>query len=289
MSQHEPDHTGSLSPRPFSGPRSRLTERESKERLFHAAEELIGRTGLTVGLDHLRFEDIIHRAGVARSAAYRIFPHKEQFYADLLCRLAGPSWAGTAAWDADTITVAAATLVAHLPEMGTADGRWRAMLEASRLGAEQNFKSLISSSHWRTYIALSATVMSMPDGEMKSKLADALRAAEQEFLERMASFYDVLSRALGIRLRAEFGTDFRVLAASGAAVIEGLGLRNSINPGMVKRRFDRFSAVDPTPRDWSLAAIGFTAILASMVEADPDWDPRNLELLRELAADEPDR
>jgi len=261
-----------------------MSERESKERLFQAAEEMISSTGLTVGLDHLRFEDIIQRAGVARSAAYRIFPHKEHFYADLLGRLAGPSWAGTAAWDEETIKVAAATLISHLPDMRTAEDRWRAMLDACRLGAEQNLRSLIASSHWRTYIALNATVMSMPEGGTRSTLAEALRTAEQEFLGRMASFYEALSRALGIRLRAEFGNDFRVPAAAGAAVVEGLGLRNSINPDMVERRFERFSAVDETLGDWSLAAIGFTAILTSMIEADPDWDPQNLELLRQMAS-----
>ncbi|MFI5588421.1 hypothetical protein ACIA5G_25440 [Amycolatopsis sp. NPDC051758] len=42
--------------------RSRLSEHETAERMLEAAMAMVGRTGLTVSLDHLRFEDIIREA-----------------------------------------------------------------------------------------------------------------------------------------------------------------------------------------------------------------------------------
>jgi hypothetical protein len=39
--------------------------------MLRAATEMINRTGLTISLDHISFEDVIRDAGVARSTAYR--------------------------------------------------------------------------------------------------------------------------------------------------------------------------------------------------------------------------
>jgi AcrR family transcriptional regulator len=52
--------------------------------MLDAAGAMIGRTGLTVSLEHLSFEDVIHQAGVARSAVYRRWPYKDLFFSDLL-------------------------------------------------------------------------------------------------------------------------------------------------------------------------------------------------------------
>ena len=59
-----------------------------ERRMLGAALAVVGRTGLTVSLDHLSFEDIIRDADVSRSAVYRRWPYKDLFFSDLVKQLA---------------------------------------------------------------------------------------------------------------------------------------------------------------------------------------------------------
>lgn len=68
--------------------RRRLSDAETAARMLRAGAESVERTGLTVSLEHLSLEDLIHTAGVARSAVYRRWPYKDLFFGDLLRELA---------------------------------------------------------------------------------------------------------------------------------------------------------------------------------------------------------
>ena len=56
--------------------------------MLAAAVAMVHRTGLTVSLDHISFEDVIRDADVARSAVYRRWPYKDLFFSDLVKELA---------------------------------------------------------------------------------------------------------------------------------------------------------------------------------------------------------
>ncbi|WP_353650315.1 hypothetical protein ABLG96_05100 [Nakamurella sp. A5-74] len=280
---------------PFRGRQPRLTQAHVQERLLDTGSRMVAGAGLTVGLDHLRYEEVIVHAGVSRSAAYRCFPNKDAFHARLLCTLADSSWAGVAAFDAQTISVAVRTVVRRRAELGTPDGRAAVMMDACRLAGERNFRSLVTTPGWRTYIALNAALLSMPDGQVKTDLAAALSRAETKFIDLMASFYRAMGKVIGMRLRPEFGDDYRSMAALSAAVLEGLGLRHALNPGVTSARFatapfdihgpDSAAAdTEDADTDWSLGAIGYAAIISSMSEPDPDWEPSFLDPLDEMAA-----
>lgn len=277
---------------PFRGRQPRLTQAQVQQRLLDTGGRMVAGSGLTVGLDHLRYEEVIVHAGVPRSAAYRCFPTKDAFYARLLCTLADSSWAGVAAFDPQTISVAVRTVVQRRSELGTPDGRAAVMMDACRLAAERNFRSLVTAPGWRTYIALNASLLSMPDGEVKTDLAAALSRAETKFIDLMASFYRAMGTVIGVRLRPEFGDDYRSMAALSAAVLEGLGLRHALNPEVTSARyrcapFDIGTPSPDTGTDWSLGAIGYAAIIHSMSEPDPDWEPSFLDRLDEMAANFP--
>jgi AcrR family transcriptional regulator len=63
--------------------------------MLKAAVAMVNRTGLTVSLDHISFEDVIRDADVSRSAVYRRWPYKDLFFSDLVKELAqAPSLAG---------------------------------------------------------------------------------------------------------------------------------------------------------------------------------------------------
>ncbi|WP_148673215.1 hypothetical protein [Tsukamurella tyrosinosolvens] len=47
--------------------------------------------GLGTGLEHIRLEDVVRDADVSRTAAYRCWPQREDFLADVLAALAEPA------------------------------------------------------------------------------------------------------------------------------------------------------------------------------------------------------
>jgi AcrR family transcriptional regulator len=230
--------------------------------------------GLTVSLEHLSFEEVIQRAAVSRSAAYRLWPSKIDFYDDLLLDLAGPDWAGAAAFDEDTTTLAHQIVDDHKEMLETEEGRLALVVKAARIGAEQNFQAVTASGQWRTYVVLTSTLVSMPEGETRDKLTQQMKEADDRFLERMATFYKEISARVGIRLRPEFGGDFKVLAALGASAVEGLGIRNLLTPELLGRTYESSYFAPYGEGRWSLASLGFTAILMTLVELDPAFDPR---------------
>jgi hypothetical protein len=56
--------------------------------MLKAAVAMVNRTGLTVSLDHISFEDVIRDADVSCSAVYRRWPYKDLFFSDLVKELA---------------------------------------------------------------------------------------------------------------------------------------------------------------------------------------------------------
>lgn len=239
-----------------------------RRRMLDAAQRLVDEDGgLTVSLEHLTLDRVIKEAGASRTSVYRIWASKDDFNSDLLKDLAGPSWQGTAAFDDATIRLARDTVAENLGELSSAEGRRRVLLETIRLAANQNFEAVISSAQWRTYVALSATVLSMPTAnENKDVILSALRESEQIFLESMAEFYEDMSIILGLKLKSNVPS-FETLAAAGAAVVEGLGLRHTLNEQLVNTRLKYAN-----DGDWHLASLAFLGIFDQLIEPVPDED-----------------
>lgn len=240
--------------------------------MLDAALAMVEETGLTVSLAHLSFEEVVHRADVARSASYRVWRTKEAFFDELLLQLAGPHWQGTGAFDPETLELAWVTVARRSDELATEEGRRAAMLEAARVGAQRNFEAMSSRPDWHAFVAISATVLTLPDGDFKRALQAALQESEARFLTAMAAFYERIMTVLGLRLRPEFGTDLRLLAAVGAAVVEGLGLRRIAAPEVVAQVYSGALFGAPSVERWTVPSIGYAAIVVSMLEFDPDFD-----------------
>jgi len=250
--------------------RSRLEQSQLRRRMLDAAQRLVEQAGgLSVSLENLSLDVVIKEAGVSRTSVYREWRNKEAFYVDLLCNLAGPNWQGTAAFDEETIRLVRDVVAERLDLLQTLEGRRQVMLEAIRQGAEQNFRAVVTSTQWRTYVALTATVLSMPtDDEARARVQEALQTSESTFIDRMASFYEDMGVIIGFRLRPHVDS-FSTLAAAGASVVEGLGLRRILIPDVVEKTLSL-----PGPNgdeEWHLAALGFLGIIDQLVEMTPDY------------------
>ena len=258
------------------GRRRRVSDDETRRRMLDAASDVIMESGLTVSLEHLSYEAVIRRADVSRSAAYRIWPSKDEFFEDLLRLFAGPMYRGAAAFDPMTVKQAVTSVAIPADRLSDPQERLNALVEAARVGALRNYESLMEQPHWRTYVALNATVLSMPDVPLRRRITESLQASEATFLASMATFYRHMSRCLGFRLRAPFHDEYLLPAALGAAVVEGLGLRRIVSADLVAKRFELAGFGSTETAEWSVPALGFTAILTSLVEPDPDFDPSTL-------------
>lgn len=177
-------------------------------------------------------------------------------------------WEGTAAFDEETIEVVRAVVYQRQAELDTPEGRRAVLREAVRQGAQRNFVAVLTSPHWRTYVALNATVNSIPDPDTKAELHATLCEAEKDFIAKMVVFYKGMGSVLGMRPRAPLR--YEHFAAAGAAIIERLVLRHALNPELVVENLD-VPGPDGEPEPWCLAALGFLGITESMLEQDPDF------------------
>lgn len=249
--------------------RPRLSEEETVQRMLDTAVRMALESGLRVSFDLQRLEDVIAEAGVSRSAVYKRWPRKELFYSQVLLRLAGAAHPAVAAYDSGTIEMVARAALDSTDWLRTPAGRRRLFIELCRIGALQNFDALRERQEWHIYMALHATLVSLPDNRFQAAMREALEASEREFIRGMASFYAAMLDVLGYKFKdaaGDVGAD--EFAALGAAVVEGLVLTSAATPMLAEQRF----LIDPFDtgelQDWSYPALGFTGIALSLIEED---------------------
>lgn len=237
--------------------------------MLRAAVEMINETGLTVSLDHIRFEDVIRNADVARSTAYRHWPYKDLFLSDLVKELAAGS--GPAIVN-DEISLIKQVLSEHQDWLETAELRHRLILELIRRLALLDFRSILASPGWRTYLALHATFSGLSDGDLRDQIQAALAQAEAEHVGLVARAWSQIADLFGYRLRPELATSFDTLATLLSATMRGLVITALSTPGIATHMTAArpFGAADEQP--WSLAATGMASIAMGFLEPDPAAD-----------------
>ena len=168
-----------------------------------------------------------------------------------------------ASYDEQTQKIATQVLQGNVHRMGDREGRMAVVREAVRMAVDQNFNAMDKDSRWRAYSALVATASNSQDEGIREAVTKAVREADQAFVGAMARFYDqILPWA---RARFRDGVTSMHLAATGAAVVEGLVSRSGINPELAAPRIPG-PAIDGGTVDWSLAATGFYGVLLQFVE-----------------------
>ncbi len=132
--------------------------------MLRAAVAMVQRTGLTVSLDHISFEDIIRDADVSRSAVYRRWPYKDLFFSDLVKQLARDA---TPAIVQDELELMRRVVAERQHQLDTPEHRHGLVIELFRQLSLLDFETMYSSPGWRTYIALHATFMSLAGGALR--------------------------------------------------------------------------------------------------------------------------
>jgi AcrR family transcriptional regulator len=256
--------------------------------MLDAALNMVNRTGLTVSLDHISFEDVIRDAGVARSAVYRRWPYKDLFFADLLRELAAAAAPAAAVNDETGREMLLKVLRDHRDDLAKAPDQGRLVSEMMRLAAAHDFEAVHDSIEWRTYLALHATFSSLPDGELREEIQAALARSERGFIDRLAHGWERIATALGYRLRPETGGGYETIAALVSATMRGLVIMALSNPALVTRRIKADPRGVGESADWSLIGLNAACIANTFFEPDPGvaWnDDRLAALFKLLHAD----
>ena len=261
----------------------RLSDQETEQRMLSAAVAMVSRTGLTVSLDHISFEDIIRDAGVSRSAVYRRWPYKDLFFSDLVRQLAKDA---TPAIVEDELELMRQIAVSRPDWLETPELRRRLLLELFRQLSLLDFQAMLGSPGWRTYLALHATFMSLADGDLRDQVQAALNQSEQAHNARIAQAWRQLTALFGYRLRPESGITFEALATLLSATMRGLVVMALSAPDVAGQRIEaRPFGADARGR-WSLPALGLAGLASAFLEPDPavEWDAGRIAAVRQALA-----
>ncbi|HEX4831340.1 MAG TPA: hypothetical protein VH478_09645 [Trebonia sp.] len=218
----------------------RVPAEQIRRRMLEAGRELALEAGAALTIEHLRLEEVIQRARVPRSSAYRLWPYKEDYIEDLLAFLAG---AGSLYSDRPIVSPDTAAAIARLfaenqPLLATLEGRRSLMREAIRRSTEHNYHALARDPVWRLHMALVATLGATGGGDAagpgadpgraqraRQRVAIALEEAQSRSRAVMAEVFRLAAVELGLRLRDPAWT-IEHLQLAGGLFVQSMALRN---------------------------------------------------------------
>ncbi|HEY7484869.1 MAG TPA: TetR/AcrR family transcriptional regulator [Streptosporangiaceae bacterium] len=262
--------------------RRRLTDQETERRMLDAAVDMVNQTGLTVSLEHISLEEVIRAAEVARSAAYRRWPYKDLFFSDLLKELARGATPAIAQANPEAAAATRRVLLEHLDWLRQPRLRTALIAEVFRRQALTELETFRGSVEWRTYIALHATVLGLPHGELREQVQASLTESERELNTGLAGFFEQIGTLVGCRLRPGMGS-FEDVARLTTAAIRGMVVMAPANPALSTHTVHANPFGAPAAADWSQPALALASIVTAYLEPDPtvEFDQARIATTRE--------
>jgi hypothetical protein len=266
----------------------RVPAEEVRRRMLEAGRELAIEAGAALTIEHLRVEEIIHRARVPRSSAYRMWPYREEYIDDLLCYLAGAgNWFNDRpVFDPETFTVLKQVVEDNRELTGSPEGRRALLREIVRVTVAQNYGALTESGTWRLHMALSATLGSTRSGEARQKIAAALEESQRVSRDSLVAVFWFLAAELGLRMRDPAAT-IEHMQLAGGLLVQSVALRNvQVQAAAGGDDSGEAALVDALlnvplpgpglhgqPAEWTLAAFAYMGVVDAFIELDPDFTP----------------
>lgn len=277
--------TDAMQPRQNRRRRPRLSDAETERRMLQAGLGFVAEQGLSLSLEHLPMEELIHAAGVSRTSSYRRWPTKDLFAADLLLALAQATDLSS---DIPGLTDALAAISDEvLADLGSAQGRRNAVVEVLRVIVEADFLAMLDSSAWRTYIALRAAHGGLPDGDLRARVADAISETERTFTASRAVAFEALAQIMGYRPSSPDPRAWERLSLTVGALAVGMLIRGYADREAVTSTTDAAQLGSTLVSPWSTPALATVSVVLTGIEPDPsiEWDVARVSALRTQTAD----
>lgn len=240
--------------------RPRLSLEQTRARVLEAAVARVLRDGLGSGLEHVRLEDAVRDADVSRTGSYRCWPRRDDFLLDVLCDLAiravpidGRRGGAATASLRSVVTGAVA-------DLATVDGRRTVLRDAVIAAAcDELVADGEEIERWRLYLGLAMAAETLPAGEGRDRVREAVASAESRVLDRLVSNYRTL---LGL-FAFEPVVGYRELAEVVVAMMRGLAIGDMASAGssaaLVARSIGMLVDAGVRPADesvWDADSIG---------------------------------
>lgn len=265
--------------------RPRLTDADTGRRMIAAALGLLAEQGVTVGLDGLLMEDVIRHAEVSRTSAYRHWPTREAFLADVLLELSrGTELTEVGGRISDE---GVGLLARYVGELTTSVGRYEFFIALLRLSFQADLEATLASPQFRTYLSLRAAFLGVPTAGLRAALTEELARSERRAVARAATILAGAVQLLGLRLRAPLVAPegFDVLARTISAASTGFVVAALAEPELMHPTQHLAPYGSSIAADWSIPALGLAGVVIAHIETDPDAPPPSIpELLESLTA-----
>lgn len=245
--------------------------------MLDAALEITQETGVQFSLNGLVFDEVVRRAGVSRTSAYRRWPTRDLFYGDVLVELAK----GTILVGSDDVVLL--QLIPIIREradsMATAQDHRNLVIELLRVSLQADYGHISTSLQWKTFHALLASHTGIADTELRERVASSLAATLNGFNERRARLYAQMSALIGYRLIPPLvgpeGFDL-MSRAQGALFLGALRDEATLRQVEVPRIMRAFGSTEL--REWTPTIYMLAASILAYVEPDPHvrWDENRI-------------
>ena len=238
---------------------------ETRALLLRVGMQMLLERGVSAGVQHIRLQDVLRRAGLTTGAAYRLWSDQEDYQRDLAVamvqlRLSGP---------ADYVRAAVDDLIA-----AGAPGN-----DVIRAGADAHVRTTfadaaaddpataLDAQQFLVSLALRTTARTWPE------LRDAANERHRESIAAFAEFYAYLMEAYGLRMKTPLTiTDFtEAMAAMG----EGFAIRAL--EGLEHPRCTSTDGDEVPAGEWTLFALGVRALVSEFMTPVAAETPRTAD------------
>jgi AcrR family transcriptional regulator len=255
---------------PAARRRPRSSDEQTARRVLDAALAQVAADGIGVGLDRVGFEDAIRAADVSRASAYRRWPTREAFAADVLVELArGSEVPGLAAPMGDRL--AAVVTGADPAAWQTAAGRRDVVVELLRVAFQADLEAAAASATFRGYLALRAAFAGLDDEALRARVAAELAVGERRAVARGATILSAAAELTGMRLAPPLAgpEGFALVARGVAAASVGFVVSALTDPAVLDVAFEVAAHGSSSAAEWSVPAFVLTGLVLGACEPDP--------------------
>lgn len=242
-----------------------IPDDELRARMFTAAQQMLEESGgFTLSTENVQLEAVMRRADVSRSAVYRVWPTKEDFTFELIKAFATDGPGGIEPFGQAGEDAAREIVLGNQDKLATVAGRRELMVEAVRVVAGQNFRTIIETRRWRRYAALTITADAM-DEERAEEVLATMRTTEEHLYAGFVDFYRAMFTLLQLRARPPFTDEGAPhdLARLTIALFQGLALQHTVDNQVGDTAYAAGGSDDV---EWSLPALGFLGLLDTVCE-----------------------